>query len=133
MIFIINKQWFIYIRSEVLTGVVTKSSIFWDLTQYIPLNVDQCSSEKLVEFQWTACHYIPEDRNLKSFIYLENMIGANVRLHRFPLCLEFSLTEHCEMRNYCMYFVDIERIQIYLHKIAWICFYAVYSMRYNSV
>jgi hypothetical protein len=40
---------------EVLTAVVTKGSVFWDVTPCIPLKV------KVNDFQRTTRRYIPED------------------------------------------------------------------------
>jgi hypothetical protein len=75
---------------EVLTVVVMKSTIFWDITLCNPLKVIaelslppafmlvSClaysltlkmeaiySSEMSVDFQWTTQHYIPEDSTLR--------------------------------------------------------------------
>jgi hypothetical protein len=51
---------------EVLTAVVMKSIIFWDMTPCSPLKVNWCSSEKSVDFQRTTRRYIPEESTLLS-------------------------------------------------------------------
>jgi hypothetical protein len=39
---------------EVLTAVVKKSYILWDIMVYSPLEVNQCSSETSVDFQYSV-------------------------------------------------------------------------------
>jgi hypothetical protein len=66
----------VYVGFEVLTTVVMKSDIFWDITPCSPLKVTDvsekhvasiCSSEKLVDFQRTTRRYIPKHSTLYRF------------------------------------------------------------------
>jgi hypothetical protein len=89
----------LYVGFEVLTAVVMKSTIFWDITPCCPLKVNRrfggtyrlfsacfhagscsaysstlkmeaiCSSETSVEFQPTTWRYIPEESTLRTLQY----------------------------------------------------------------
>jgi hypothetical protein len=82
---LLSIMWKEYIGSEVLTPVVMKSSIFWDITPGSPLKVclppaftpvscltyslnlkleEKCSSETSVDFQRAAPRCISKDRTL---------------------------------------------------------------------
>jgi hypothetical protein len=69
---------------EVLTAVVMKSSIFWDITQCSPLKFSRRSFETSIDFQRTTGRYISEDRTLNKIIYLHRtqsfliFIGAEI-------------------------------------------------------
>jgi hypothetical protein len=52
---------------QVLTAVVKKSCVFWDVASYGPLKANRrfggtCLHRKSVDFQQTTRRYIPEDR-----------------------------------------------------------------------
>jgi hypothetical protein len=67
---------------EVLTTVVMKSSVFWDITSCVPLNVNWCFGEHIASIftveritrakyqqvtsrtQWTTRDYVPEDSSI---------------------------------------------------------------------
>jgi hypothetical protein len=94
-------------RTCVLTAVVAKSTIFWDITPYNPLKVNRrfgcllptlcsfsclayssilkmeayCSKEMSVDFQRITQRYIPVDRNFQAvgFLFLRMLIAGYPR------------------------------------------------------
>jgi hypothetical protein len=73
----------LFVQFEVLTAVVMKSSIFWDITPCNPLKVTRCSSETSVDSQRITWHYIPEDRIFQLnylFIILLTVVIKNIIL-----------------------------------------------------
>jgi hypothetical protein len=71
-----RKSVFALVGLEILTVVIMKSFIFWDVTLCSPVNVNQrfrgtcAASETLVDLHWTTQDYIPEDRALCYCTYL---------------------------------------------------------------
>jgi hypothetical protein len=80
-----SKSRCIYLVLEVISAVVMKSSVFWDIKQFslvagcyvlvwciaysLTLKMEAvCSSKTLVDFDRTAGLYIPEDRILLRYI-----------------------------------------------------------------
>jgi hypothetical protein len=62
----------------VITAVIMRNTIFWDVMPYRLVEAYQHSSETLVKFYHTTQHYIPEDSTLK-FCQIYN-------LTLFPKC-----------------------------------------------
>jgi hypothetical protein len=63
-----------------------KSSVFWDIMPCSLLKVSWCSSETSVDFQWTAWHYISENRTLHNH-HCENLKSdKSMCLSRVRIC-----------------------------------------------
>jgi hypothetical protein len=78
-----------YIGFEVLTAVVMKSSVFWDITAYSSLQINRCSASYLflvwlIIRPWRRVRHVPPKRPF-TFNGLHGLISLKIRL--FPVFL----------------------------------------------
>jgi hypothetical protein len=68
------------VEFKVLTAVVMKSPIFWDITPCSPLKATECSSETSVDFQRARWHYMPKHKTFHSLAFLNKIFNTNLPL-----------------------------------------------------
>jgi hypothetical protein len=124
-----------FVGFEVLTVVVMKSTVFWDIKPCSPLKVNRlspavmlvscsaysstlkmemiCSSETLVDLQWTTRGYIPEVGNLEVGVS-ETWLAEHISLE-VTFLIYYLQHDHMNFCSYSIIVVCITFLRVHHH------------------
>jgi hypothetical protein len=66
---VLTNEVIVYLIFEVITAVTMKNAVFWDVAPYRCCELNQRSSETLVEFTRSIWRHIPEDGILHNLLF----------------------------------------------------------------